>query len=153
MLERISPGVTSHFIVASVILYFQKYPGTAGSDAERGISGLPFTLTVDGAVVQTGTTGADGRIILEFPRDKIALLQILGSTYEIQVYRHLEPINSVQGVQRRLNMFGYENGAIDGVIDQDTDFAILSFQADNAMDTDGEITSTLQNQIRTQAGE
>jgi len=153
MLERISPGVTSHFVVASVIIYFQKYPGTAGSDAERGISGLPFTLTIDGAVVQTGNTGADGRIILEFPRDKTALLNILGSTYEIKVYRHLEPINTNQGVQRRLNMLGYENGAIDGVIDQDTDYAILCFQADNALDTNGSITSNLQDKILTQAGE
>lgn len=153
MLERISPGVTNRFIVASVIIYFQKYPGTSGSDSERGISGLPFTVSVDGAIIQTGTTGADGRIVLKFPRDKVAHLNILGSTYEIKIDRHLEPIDTNQGIQRRLYMLGYENDAVDGVIDRETDYAILSFQADNGLDTNGAITSNLQSQLRNLVGE
>ncbi|UCD65223.1 MAG: peptidoglycan-binding protein [Candidatus Zixiibacteriota bacterium] len=43
------------------------------------------------------------------------------------------------GVQRRLQTLGYYNGQVDGKKGKGTEFAVLNFQADNKLRTDGEI--------------
>src|SRR5258707_15274155 len=59
---RLNSGSTAFntLNVRTVDIFFQKSPGRPG--AVRGINALNFQVEKDGAVIQTGTTGADGRI-------------------------------------------------------------------------------------------
>lgn len=150
MASPIRPGGVNRFVTATVIIYFQRYPGTASAS---GIANVPYTLRVDGRVVQNGVTAADGRITLNFAPTKTGMLEILGSTYEIHLRNTIEALNTVRGVQRRLNALGYELGGVDGTVGQGTDRAALNFQADNALDTDGVIGSNTRNRLRARFGE
>lgn len=140
------------FMRAAAILYFQKYPGT---DRRAGIEGLEWVLRVEGAEVQTGTTAADGRVTLNFDRTKTGNLEIMGMTFDITVRANLEASNTDAGVQRRLNMLGYNAGAVDG--NHDTvgcDRAILNFQADtHRLRMDGIVGPITQPKIRRAVGE
>jgi len=151
MTDPIDPG-KSKFSESTLVIYFQRYPGTAGTDAERGIAKVPFTLKVDGKVVQTGSTGSKGEVTLKFAPDKTAVLEILGSVYEIRVRDKLEPVANAWGAQRRLDQLGYELGTPDGVLGRRTDDATLNFQADNGLDTDGICETKTQNKLKAQFG-
>jgi N-acetylmuramoyl-L-alanine amidase len=55
----------------------------------------------------------------------------LGSIYNISVRNKLEKVNTLHGIQKRLNMLGYNAGRVDGAIGPRTERAVLNFQADN----------------------
>jgi N-acetylmuramoyl-L-alanine amidase len=44
---------------------------------------------------------------------------------------HLDPINTLSGIQARLNNLGYECGEVDGIDGPDTQQAVRAFQADH----------------------
>ena len=142
----------NHYRRATAILYFQKYPGT---DRNSGIEGLEFVLRVEGAQVQTGTTDSRGRAALNFDRTKTANLEIMGMTFDIDMRDDLEASTTDEGVQRRLNMLGYNAGAVDG--NHNTvgcDRAILNFQADTSgLLMDGLAGGRTQPKIRRAVGE
>ena len=142
----------NRFRRATAIIYFQKYPGTNRS---AGIEGLAFVLRVEGTQVQTGTTDSRGRASLNFDRTKTANLEIMGMTFDITMRANIESSSTDQGVQRRLNMLGYNAGAVDG--NHDTvgcDRAILNFQADTSgLRMDGLAGARTQPKIRRAAGE
>ena len=142
----------NRFRRATAIIYFQKYPRTNRSS---GIEGLEFVLRVEGAQVQTGTTDSRGRASLNFDRTKTANLEIMGMTFDITMRANIESSSTDQGVQRRLNMLGYNAGAVDG--NHDTvgcDRAILNFQADTSgLRMDGLAGARTQPKIRRAAGE
>lgn len=147
----ISPGTTNRFVTATVIIYFQRYPGI---DSSSGIANVPYTLRVDGSVIQTGTTGTDGKAILNFAEDKTAMLEIFGSQYEIRIKERIESIRNCDGIQQRLNMLGYNAGKVDGVMGRNTDRAVLCFQADNApLKIDGIPGNNTQTKLMNKVGE
>jgi type VI secretion system secreted protein VgrG len=135
-----------------VRIYFQRYPGTAGTPAERGIAGVPYEIEIGGATT-SGTTAPDGHVDVLLPAGATAMLRIFNSEYTVSVKDILEGLNTVHGQQRRLSMLGYELGAIDGTVGRRTDDATLSFQADNNLDTDGIVGAKTTNKLRTQVGE
>lgn len=47
---------------------------------------------------------------------------------------HLDPIDTISGVQARLNNLGYDCGEEDGVLDEETREAIRAFQRDNDLE-------------------
>ncbi len=132
----------------------QRYPGTAGSDADRAIADVDYKITIGGHTSQ-GKTGADGNIHISMPANGKALLEMLGTTYEVTPVATLEAKNTARGVQRRLQCLGYELGRVDGVVGIRTGIALLQFQADNApLPTLGDTThAPTQQQLTVQFGE
>jgi peptidoglycan hydrolase-like protein with peptidoglycan-binding domain len=162
-MANVSPtgsGTTSHntVVVRTVRLVLQTYPGTAGTDAERAISGVKYKVTI-GKTTTLGTTGADGVIELRIPAGMKATVEALGTSYDVTPVAALEDVAKIRGWQRRLQHLGYELGEVDGMVGRKTGTATLQFQADNNLDTDGKVATApsaatpTRNQIRTAMGE
>ena len=49
-------------VLNRIVVAFQRFPGTLGTAADRGISGVAYTFRVNGSVAATGTTAADGTV-------------------------------------------------------------------------------------------
>jgi hypothetical protein len=124
-------------------IFFQRFPGT---NARSGIQGLDFTVTVDGGPPRIGSTPADGKVEIRLAAGETATLEILGSQYQVTLLTGgLHPIAELRGVQQRLNMLGYNAGALEapavGVAavlantgqnqTASTEHAIIDFQSDN----------------------
>jgi len=141
----------NRFRRATAIIYFQKYPGT---NRRSGIEGLAFVLRVEGTQVQTGTTDSRGRASLNFDRTKTANLEIMGMTFDISMRANIEASSTNLGVQRRLNMLGYNAGTVDGNHNTvSCDRAILNFQADTSgLRMDGIAGRRTKPKIRSVAG-
>jgi hypothetical protein len=129
--------------VRTVDIFFQKSPGKPG--AVRGINALSFQVVKDGAVIQTGTTGADGKIQMRI-QGGVSTLQLPAGTavaeYTVRIRDDaIEAAATPSGQQRRLRMLGYQIGhtgpegnGVDGVAapSREMDRSILEFQADTA---------------------
>jgi hypothetical protein len=147
-------GTGNTLVVRQVKVFFQVYPGTGGTDAQRGIAGVPFNVTITTTgVTANGTTGADGSVDLSIPSGATANLEIFGTIYPITVRRSIEALSTVRGSQRRLSLLGYELGGIDGDVGPLTDNATLNLQADSDIDADGVFGTNTRNQLRTKFGE
>jgi hypothetical protein len=148
--------------VDTIKIVFQLYPGLAGADADRAIANAPYNLRVIGESEKNGTTAADGSIEITLPEGATAVLQAFGTQYVLARRETIEAITTMQGVQRRLAMVGFDADAVDGTVGTGTDTAILRVQADNNMNTNGEsgfdlnsgtISTAFQNALRPWAGE
>src|SRR3954470_5838073 len=149
---RLAPGAAAHNTIntRTVSIFFQKFPGTASG---AGVAALDFrVLNPDGTVAQQGQTPADGRIRVSLSAGDTSRLEILGSVYQISLLdRPLHPRDELRGVQERLNMLGYNAGALRadnqradardgrtpsnmGLNDTEaSERAILNFQADQGL--------------------
>ncbi len=146
-----SPCETILLTFNTVDLIFQRYPGT---EAASGIQGLKYEYTVAGSLPIQGTTAEDGRVRVRLPPGETANLTIMGSIYQVSARFEIEPFNQTQGVQRRLNMLGFNVGPVNGVIGPSTEYAVLNFQADNApLRVDGLPEPSTQQAIRDKVGE
>jgi hypothetical protein len=91
---------------------------------------LPYTLVVDGKS-SGGTT--DGNGLLEewiSPGAKSAKLVIDGCKEEYPVsLGYIDPIDTVSGLQGRLQNLGYYAGQVNGSMDDETREAVRAFQA------------------------
>ena len=142
-------------------IFFQRF---AGTNARSGIAGLAFSVTVNGGPAVTGTTPADGKVEMLLSAGDTAQLSILSSQYDVSLLvGGLHPVVELRGVQQRLNMLGYNAGAIQGdttppitappVIENqstlETELAMLNFQADNdPLFADAICGTRTQNSIR-----
>jgi hypothetical protein len=127
------------FVFRKVPLRFQITPGTQEG---VGIAGLDYTITLDGKIVGTGTTDADGEV--EVPLDALIqgspVLRILDTDYHLHLHPGLQPLDTLAGQQKRLDHLGYMTGYLtepigsavpdDGVDSPRTQQAIMNFQMD-----------------------
>ena len=153
---RSSVGTTHKgtLVLKTLKVTFQKYPGTAGSKADRAIASFDFQLQIAGKVAKRGKTDADGTAVVKLPAGSNGALEIFGTRYTLSAIPSMPSLPSVKGRQRRLQHLGYELGEVDGSIGPKTGNAILNFQADNApLDTDGTAGAPMQAQLKTQFGE
>ena len=134
-------------------VYFQRYPGKQGSDADRGIADVDYILRAAGRVVDKGKTAADGLIEMLVPAGVPIELEIFGTKYDVKVHPFMEPADQIQGQQRRLSMLGYELGEPDGLFQEKTDRATLAFQADQALQPDGVAGHGTQGKLTAEFGE
>ena len=157
--------------IPTVEIFLQKSPNKPSGDS-RGIVAA-FEVEKDGAIIQIGNTGADGKVVMQVPGGS-ALLRVksAGAIAEYAVKIRTSPIEAVTtpaGVQRRLRMLGYhightgpEGNGVDGAANPSVvvDRSILEFQADtpaiNATGAANAISSvadgTTQGQLTTAAG-
>jgi hypothetical protein len=131
--------------VRTVDIFYQKSPNKPSGDV-RGIQGAAFQVKDStGAVIQAGTTPADGRIQVQISGG-FSTLEIAGGAtpaqYTIRIHDPAaEAVTTPAGQQRRLRMLGYhightgpEGNGVDGVAipNQVVDRSFLEFQADTA---------------------
>ncbi len=133
--QRVRSGQTTPFTTATVRIFFQRYPGS--NHSESGIPHVNYSFRVNGELVTTGSTGTHGEILLQFDPRQAAELEVFGTRYRITVRDDIEDVQSVEGLQRRLNMLGYDAGSVTGVLGRRTDQGILEFQADHDIDPTG----------------
>jgi len=134
----------------TIEIIFQRYPGT---DAASAISGLDYEVTVGRGSTRRGRTGNDGKLTIRIAPFARARLNIMGTEYRVRARSGLERFNHLRGVQRRLNMLGYNAGAVDGSMGPKTEHAVLNFQADNApLKVDGLPGPRTQRALRDKVG-
>jgi hypothetical protein len=106
---------------------------------------LNFQVVKNGAVIQAGTTAADGRVRMRI-QGGVSTLRLLGAApepeYDVTIRDDaIEAAATPAGQQRRLRMLGYhighsgpEGNGVDGVAVPiaEVDRSILEFQADTA---------------------
>jgi len=140
-------------VLRKLKVYFQQFPGKSGTDAERAVANIDYTLKVDGRVVDIGKTAADGSVTLNVPAGVPCTLNALGTDYTVTMHGFLEPVTTVFGQQRRLQMLGFNLGDVDGKVGRRTDKAFEDFQADQSLLPDGVVGGGTQGKLKTQAGE
>jgi hypothetical protein len=134
-------------------VYFQRFPGKHGTDADRAVADAEYTLKVGGRVVDKGKTAADGSIELLLPAEQPAELSVFGTSYNLKIDNFLEKASETKGQQRRLLMLGYDVNAADGVWGERSDRAALGLQADEGLDPDGRVGSATQGKLKTAFGD
>jgi len=165
-IARLVPGSTAFNTVnlRTADIFLQKSPGKPGGDV-RGVSGVQFEVQKDGAVIQSGTTGADGKIQMRI-QGGVSTLRLLagGSVAEYVVTIRDDAIEgsaTPAGAQRRLRMLGYQIGQAgpegNGVDNDPTpvpsmDRAILEFQADGDKKMTSLMDGATQADLTTAAG-
>jgi hypothetical protein len=138
-----------------VKLYFQRFPGKIGTDAERAVTDTPaYKVTIDGVAAQWGKLGVDGSVECYIPAGSKVILETLGSTYELKPLAGIEAHDTLEGCQRRLALLGYYESAVDNKYGGRVDAATLDFQADNGLDPDGELlVASTYNKLKSVFGE
>jgi hypothetical protein len=118
-------------------------------------AGQPYSLDVDGALT-TGQTDDDGNISIFIPcgaRSAILSIGAEGNRMEYELdLGQINPIESLQGVQQRLESLGYPCGGATGELNGETVLAIMDFQSDNDIEITGELSDETRNQIQTRFG-
>ena len=65
---------------------------------------------------------------------------------------YVDPIDQLSGIQCRLNMLGYECGAVDGKNGPITRAAVKAFQKDKSLQVDGIAGSNTQDKLKESFG-
>jgi hypothetical protein len=127
---------SSAIVLIQLEIYFQVYPGTSTRDGtDIGIANQPYQITLSNGSSSSGQTDADGKVLITVPPGVSARLHIFNTNYDVSARGTLEPITQLAGVQRRLQMVGYELGehGVDGDIGKNTERAVLDLQYDAAL--------------------
>jgi len=145
-------------ILNRVNVVFQVYPGKKGTDAERGIANIDYSVSI-GKVKATGKTVADGGVELDIPAASTAKLEIFDTEYKIKVEKSIEAHTTKKGSKSRLAALGYEHGPINNTMDEDVDRATASFQADTDLNASGtfgspeDFNTATENKLKSEFGE
>lgn len=110
----------------------------------------PYVLKMEGQLLQ-GNTDAEGIITQKIPPGVKDGKLIVGQGEEQQEYDiffgHLDPADTVSGVQERLSNLGFDCGSIDGVLGPKTKVTIRDFQFHYDLDQTGEINDETRSEI------
>jgi len=108
----------------------------------QSMANVPFTLAIDGSL-RNGTTTPDGDVDVPIPPNAREAILTVGKGEDILEYRlqlgHMEPIDTIAGVQARLQCLGFEVGAANGTLNEETQAALRAFQDRNGLEVTGEI--------------
>lgn len=112
-------------------------------------AGVGYELTVDGRS-RRGTTSDAGYL-----QEWVAASAVKGTLklddsdeiYTLQ-FGHLDPEDSVEGAQQRLNNMGYDAGPVDGEAGERTLAAVRRFQADRDLEVTGELDEATADALR-----
>lgn len=120
----------------------------------RVYAGKKYALRV-GAKTYAGTTDDQGLLAQKVPASAMGgRLTVFVSddpagerfTWDLAI-GHLEPIDTIQGVQARLNNLGYDCGEEDGEMTPRLQEALERFQVDAGLDATGEIDDATQSKL------
>lgn len=92
--------------------------------------GVGWKACLDG-IWQNGATDSNGLLQIRLaPSCNMGLLRVEDGTEYRLLLRELDPLETVSGIQARLNNLGYESGTVDGIQGPITSGAIRRFQKD-----------------------
>ncbi|MFN0136676.1 MAG: peptidoglycan-binding protein [Phycisphaerae bacterium] len=116
---------------------------------------LPYTLTIDGRET-TGVTDANGNLSQPIaPNAKRAVL-VVGSEPDVDRYEFalgaIDPIESISGVQGRLNNLGFDCGPIDGIWGPRSESAMRDYQRSRNLDGTGRPDEATRRQLQADYG-
>lgn len=90
--------------------------------------GMTWKASLGGPWIE-GKTDSDGALTIKLPPSSPAgLLRLEDGTEYRLLLRELDPLDSISGVQARLNNLGYQSGPVDGICGPTTASAIRLFQ-------------------------
>lgn len=103
------------------------------------IANADFMLTIDGHEPRTGMTDGDGRLeVFIPPGGRAGQLEIPAAELRVRVrFGLLDPIDSLLGVQQRLQNLGYYRGVLDGAVNDAIRAALAAFQKTAGLDPSG----------------
>jgi hypothetical protein len=154
-------NVGNTVVLQKVMVYFQVYPGVAGTDDLRGIPGVRYWVWIDSQNFgYSGTTQADGGIELTMALGSKVKVSIFDTEYEVTavlnplplVPNFTPPDELYKGIQRRLQLLGYYYGRVDGGSTRATQEALLDFQADSSLNADHVSSDSTVDQLTKDSG-
>jgi hypothetical protein len=109
-----------------------------------------YELVVDDAQTIRGTTDDQGMLETPLPaRARKGLLTIGPDKHRLQLmFGRLDPLDTVSGVQQRLENLGYPFGDAEGTLGDGTRAALQSFQQAQALKVTGEIDDATRARLR-----
>lgn len=101
---------------------------------------VPCFFTVDGVTQSKPTDGQGEVVFLVAPTDLTGTLRVGGpeshEAYQVLI-GHLDPIETIEGIQERLNNLGFDSGKVDGISGPITQGALKRFQSRYGLPVDG----------------
>ena len=111
------------------------------------VSQKSYRLSVDDKTIE-GKTDKKGYLEAEVPHlAETAELEIAGVKRTLKI-AHLDPVETVSGVQARLNNLGYNAGPVDGINGRKTKNAVKQFQSDYNLAVDGIVGPQTRKHLR-----
>jgi len=148
------PGATGNIHKFVVRIPTQRYRTTIRDGHGNPIAKIPYVLTLDNNTELDGETDGTGLLEQRIPLSaETAQLSLptLNIRWTVK-FGHLDPIDSVSGVQSRLKSLGYNVGAVDGISDSRLTVALSKFQKDNGLPVTGSIDSTTRAKVESLHG-
>jgi N-acetylmuramoyl-L-alanine amidase len=108
-----------------------------------------YLLKIDGRVIE-GKTDGDGKLEAFVPGNAKSgelVLKKGQEKYQLRLSR-LDPVDTVTGVQQRLNNLGFSCGSENGELTPKTKKAIRNFQAKHGLDVSGEPDAATQGKLK-----
>jgi len=116
-------------------------------DDEGPRANLAYTVEIDGHFV-SGTTDADGKLEHAIPSSaRRGNLLVEGEDPLPLALGELDPVNTLSGVQARLQNLGYDCDGVDGKDSPQTQGAIREFQKDNGLDESGVVDDATRDKL------
>ena len=114
------------------------------------IANVPYRLELPDQTL-TGITDEDGTVTTPLMPDVQSArlsFQWRDEPWEIQLgMRQLDPIDRMEGVQKRLQNLGFYTGDIDGIFSQQTIWAVQRFQLAAGIETSGSLDDTTKSKL------
>jgi len=107
---------------------------------EEPYANKQYVIEVDGNL-SDGLTDSDGQIEIAIsPSARAGRIVLSESGEEFPIrFGYIDPINSITGVQARLNNLGYDCGPVDGILGERTRGALQAFQKHSGIEESREI--------------
>lgn len=121
-------------------------------DIDKPVANMGYQILIDG-VRSSGTTDGDGWLKHSLPPNaKVAtLIYDNGMQYELDL-GHMDPVDELSGVQKRLKNLGFYGGEIDGRLNEGTAVALREFQGGNGLQVTGQADAATKDKLKERAG-
>jgi peptidoglycan hydrolase-like protein with peptidoglycan-binding domain len=120
-------------------------------DEELPLANMPYVLEIDGQSF-TGDTDGQGTVQHKIPPNARKGLLTVGQDENRREYflnlGHIDPVESVTGLQARLRNLGFYDGEVDGDFNAETLASVLIFQEQYMLQATGENDEATQAKLK-----
>jgi len=120
-------------------------------DEDHPLANQPYTLNIDGTLF-AGVTDGDGAVRHPIPPGARRGILRVGPEDRRKEYfldlGHMDPVETIRGLQGRLRNLGYYAGPINGEINAETRSALLLFQERYKLPLTGEFDAATQSKLK-----
>jgi len=127
-----------------------------------GISGAEYILLRNGVEIARGSTDGNGEVPIEYLPGEGHVLRLFNTDYPIHLHAGLQPLTSLEGLQKRLDVLGYMTGYLLSPIENDTpddgddgprtQQSVMNFQLDHNLLLDGIVGNQTRNALQSAVG-